>query len=298
MKFLILFLLTGLVACSSNKDKATDAPAKVTNESFKKEKPLSDREMRDFYSANVKALSPALQDETVDRYTPEEMSQVSDPADPLLTMAVMCSKGEFDPAFGIASKSFNKYQKVPGYWNQVANCHLNMGNSRKALLFYNKALEVSPDYVPTLNNIGVMYSRQGQDQKALVAFERANKNAKFSKTPRYNLAKLYLTYGLADEALPIFKALLSDSPQDVDLQNSVASAHFLMSNYQEAAQNYVKIPAEQLYSAEVGLNFALTLNKLGKQPEAIKVFNAVKEPSAPELKRYYSIVKAQLGERK
>src|SRR5690606_26483309 len=259
-------------------EKKEPTSREVPNQAFKKERPLSTREIKDFYSANISTLTPALQDETLDRHAPAEISQVKDSADPLLTIAVRCGRGEFADAFSVAGKAFDRYQTIPAYWTLVANCPLKQRNAREALLFYNKALEVSPVYVPALNNIGVLYSRQGQDQKALVAFEKAYKSSRFSKTPRYNLAKTYLTYGLSDEALPILKALLSDSPQAVDLLNSVATAYFLMSDYAQAAHYYQKIPAGLWASAEIGLNYALTLKKLGRGADAAKVFNGVKFP--------------------
>ena len=298
MKSSSIFLLLLVVACSSadKSGKNTSAPDKVTNSSFKKEKALSPSEVKDFYVDSTKSLNPALQDETLDRLNKEELSQVNTDTDPLVEMSVLCANKEFSKAFKIASKSFNSYQKVPQYWNLVANCHLNDKSYRKALLFYNKALEVKPNYVPALNNIGVMYSRQGQDQKALVAFERANKQSKFSKTPRYNLAKLYLTYGLAESAQPLFMSLLNEAPQDVDLLNAVASTYYLMSDYRTALSYYQRIPQSEWKRAEIGLNLAVTLKKTGKAKEAGQVFDIVSKPGNSDLKRYYSVVEAQLGD--
>jgi tetratricopeptide (TPR) repeat protein len=296
MKFLIPLIF--LAACASTNDKlkvADKASSKVSSESFRKEKPLSNAQVKDFYEVTVKASSPALQDETIDRYTPSEIEKVNSSGDTLLDISLQCLKGDFKGAFQTASQSFNRYQKVAAYWNQVANCHLNTGSFRKALLFYNKALEVSPDYVPALNNIGVMYSRQGQDQKALIAFERAGKLGKFSKTPRYNLARLYLTYGLAESALPVLQSLLNESPNDVDLLNSVGSSYFLLSDYQRAMSYFSKIPQAEWKRAEIGLNVSLTLNKLGKASDAKKVFDMVATPKDAELKRYYSSIGTQLG---
>ncbi|MGE3609048.1 MAG: tetratricopeptide repeat protein [Bacteriovoracaceae bacterium] len=291
-KLLILFLM---VSCSSTKN--TDGPVKkVDNAAFKKEKILNNNEVADYYLNNSKALNPALQDETLDRYTKDEVHLLENTNDPLVEISARCSKGEFDQAFAVASKVFNRYQKVAAYWNQVANCHLNQGSHRKALLFYNKALEVVPNYVPALNNIGVMYSRQGQDQKALVAFEKANKQSRFAKTPRYNLAKLYLSYGIADLALPMFQSLLSSSPNDADLLNAVGSCYFLMSDYQQAYNYYAQIPRGEIEKSEVGLNLAITLKKLGRVADAQKIFKAVKGPKNTKLKQYYLVVETQLGE--
>lgn len=294
MKYLIPLLI--LAACSSKPDKAPRKEIQVRNEDFKKEKPITSAQISDYYQTSAKSKNPALQDETLDRMSGDEFSSVNASADPLLDISIRCMKRDFENAFAIAAKNFNKYQKVAPYWNQVANCHLNQGSYRKALLFYNKALEVKPGYVPALNNIGVMYSRQGQDQKALVAFERANAQSRFSKTPRYNLATLYQTYGMADSALPIFESLLNESPTDVDLLNSVASAHFILSNYPQALAHFERIPKSEWKRPEIGLNLAMTLKKSGKASEANDVFDEINKPTGSALKRYYSVIKNQLGD--
>lgn len=300
MKFSLLPLLI-VVACSSGEkasERNTDAPAKVTNQSFKKEKVLTNNEVPDFYSLNTASVNPALQDETLDRYSAEEIAAMADSTDPLMELALRCSRGDFNNAFAVAAKHFNKYQKVAPYWNQVANCHLNQGSFRKALLFYNKALEVKPNYIPALNNIGVMYSRMEQDQKALVAFERANSTSKFAKTPRYNLAKMYLIYGLAEPAQPILKGLLDSSPGDIDLQNSVANTYFLMSDYSKAFSYFQQIPPAHWSKPEIGLNLAVTLKKLGKGEDANRVFEGIQKPKNQALARYYTSVENYLGDKK
>lgn len=300
MKLLSLALLSTILACSSSSNKVDydepSNPDKVTKDSFKKEKILAPTEMKDFYVEKPKSLNPALQDETLDRYTVDEIETLADSKDPLIEIALRCSKKDFDNAFAAAGKAFNRYQKIAAYWNLIANCHLNQGSSRKALLFYNKALEVSPGYVPALNNIGVLYSRQSEDQKALVAFEKANKQSRFAKTPRYNLARLYLSYGIADAALPLFQGLLNEAPQDVDLLNAVASSHFILGDYAKAQSLYARIPEGELSRAEIGLNYAVTLKKLGQDKAAKKIYSDVDKPKQSNLKEYYTSVGGQLGD--
>lgn len=298
MKTSLLLTLVFLMSCASGdkKEQASDSSETVKDDLFTKQKPLKNSEVADFYAGNQASLNPALADETIDRYSPEELSTLSDSKDPLLDISLNCARGDFKAAFTTASKSFDKYQKIATYWNLIANCHLNQGAHRKALLFYNKALEVKPNYVPALNNIGVMYSRMGQDQKALVAFERANKESKFTKTPRYNLAKLYLSYGLADLAYPIFQSLSLASEQDVDLINAVAACQFLTSDYNAALATFERIPRALWSRPEIGLNIAVSLKKLGKNDEASKVFNDIEKPKSQDLARYYATVKKQMGE--
>ena len=295
MKYLLLISLAVLSACSSAEQKRSIKVENVTNEDFKKPKVLAAKDIPDYYPENIAAASPALQDETLDRYSADELKKLAESTDPLLEISLLCSKRDFEKSFAVASKIFNEYQKVPGYWNVVANCHLNQGSYRKALLFYNKALEINSGYGPALNNIGVMYSRQGLDQKALIAFERANKQAKFSKTPKYNLARVYLAYGLVDLALPLFQALHSNSLQDADLLNAMGTCYFLISDYQRAWTYFQKIPADLWENAEYGLNIAVTLSKISKKAEGLKVLKNTQEPKNGKLRNYYAAVEKQLG---
>ncbi len=284
-----------LASCASVKHDLPEDKARA-NARFKKEKPLTTTEVPSFYEGTSRSSNPALSDETMDRHTDEELSKVTNTTDPLIEVSIRCAKEDFKAAFAIASKHFDRYQKIPSYWNLIGNCHLNQGSPRKALLFYNKAIEVSPNYVPAMNNIGVLYSRQGEKQKALIAFEKANRQSKFSKTPRYNLAKLYLTYGLAEDALPIFDGLHTANPTDVDLINSVASCYFLKADYQMALTYYQKIPEAELSKPEIGLNYALTLSKLGKKEEARTVLAGVDDPKTTAFKRYQASVETQIGD--
>lgn len=296
MKYLLVVSLIFLGACASKPQKTSAPEVSISNSDFKKDAPLRSSEVKDFYVGGPKSINPALQDETLDRLTSKEIKELKTQGDPLIEIAYNCASKDIDEGLKIASRYFNRYQKIPQYWNLIGNCHLKKGSQRKALLFYNKALELNANYVPALNNIGVMYTHQGQFQKALVAFERANNKSKFAKTPRYNLAKLYLMYGMADAALPHFQSLLNQAPQDVGLLNAVAASYFIIGDYPKALSFYQQIPKGETERPEIGLNYAMTLSRLGQKKDAVNVFESVDAPKSGELKNYYSVVKSRLGE--
>jgi tetratricopeptide (TPR) repeat protein len=295
MRYQLLVLSLVVFSCSSNQKSSSKIAENINTASFKKQKALSPAEVKDYYTTKIKSQNPALQDETLDRYTSEELSKMGESQDPLLEISLACLKRDFTKAFNSASKLYDRFQKVPSYWTQVANCHLGQANLRKAMLFYNKALEIDAGYVPALNNLGVLYQKNGDDQKALVAFEKANKQSRFSKTPRYNLGKLYLKYGLTDLSLPLLKGLLNESPEDVDLLNAVATAYFFASDYSSALIYYQKIPQDYWRVAEVGLNLSATVKNLGKAQEAVKIFKEIKKPESRMMNDYYQDIARQLG---
>ncbi len=218
--------------------------------------------------------------------------------DNLIEISFLCRQGNYEQAENLVSSTFNTYNKLPVFWNIIGNCHLKKGNLRRALLFYNKAIELSPSYVPALNNIGIIYLKQGSDQKALVAFEKANVASRFSKTPRYNLSRLYLIYGLAEQAKPLIDSLLNDSPSDNDLLNMAATSYLILGDYKTSLTIFNKIPRHKFSTPEFGLNYVVALLKNGDSKLAAQQFNAVVIPTQPEFKDYYLKIKAEMGEAK
>lgn len=290
-------LLSFLVSCSSsNKANKEVDVEKVSNEAFKKEKPLLFGAGNDYYSNNLQVESPGLQDETIDRFSSDELNKIENQGDELLRLAITCAKKERNESAKLIDKLYQKYQNYPSYWTQVANCYLKQGEQRKALLYYNKALEISSSYTPALNNIGVLYYQQGQHQKALVAFERANTSSRFSKTPRLNLARIYLTYGLADQALPVISGLIKQVPNDNDLIVTLANVYFVKAEYQEALKTFFRLDQKLWQSADVGLNVSYSLYKVGKKKDAANVFDKIDKPKEASLKNYYNEMQSLIGD--
>lgn len=306
MKFLLLSLALLLAGCGSTGTKQAadgggtndfsidigdDENEKVDlpPQGFQKKQKLAYNKADDHYEAPTAAN--ALASESADRMGKSETAGLKDP---LGTMMVTCYQRNFEKGFAIASELFDTHQNLPTYWNQVATCHLLQGSERKALLFYNKALEVTPNYVPALNNIGVIYSKSGQDQKALVAFQKALANGKFTKTPRYNLAFMLLRYGLAEEALGHFRGLSEEAPQDAELRIGLANALALTQRWPEAWEQFGQVPAELRRRSDVGLNMALAAQHAGDPQSARSILDATEVGSAD--RDYAAEIRRSLGE--
>ncbi len=264
-----------LAACASDgrrespqADAGTGTPVKA--EAFNKKPKLKYSRATDFYATKA-SPGNALAAETAGRQGKAEALEAAG-KDPLGAMMLACYRRDFTQGFSLAEAMFDTHQTLPTYWNQVATCHLLQGNERKALLFYNKALETTPGYVPSLNNIGVMYGKEGHDQKALVALQKALDGGRFTKTPRYNLAFLLLRYGIAEEALSHFRALSADAPQDAELRAGAANALVLLQRWPEAWQEFSQVPDKLRRRSDVGVNMALTAHRLGKAQEARAIF--------------------------
>ncbi len=142
-----------------------------------------------------------------------------------------------------------------------------------------------------------MYMHERDYSRALVAFERAKKAGDFSRTPRFNLAHLYLGFGLYDKAIKEANTLYNSKSQDIDLLNVLATAHVMKGQYKQAQNYYKKIDTDYLEMDRFGINYALNEFYLGNKNKAHDLLSNVDKMTSAEWKEYYLSAKNFLGVR-
>ncbi|MBT4792900.1 MAG: hypothetical protein HON90_15095 [Halobacteriovoraceae bacterium] len=163
------------------------------------------------------------------------------------------------------------------------------------MLFYNKALALKPNYVPALNNLGVMYVLEKDFSRALVAFKRARKISDFSRTPRFNLANLYLNFGLYNKSIYHAKTLYKNGMKDVDVLNMLATSHLMRSEAKLAISYFQQIESDFLEEARFGVNYAFALFNVGNKEKAKDVLDDVSGKMNKHWKAYYNEVAKLIG---
>ena len=61
---------------------------------------------------------------------------------------------------------------TPEYWKNRGNEEVKLNNLDKGLEFYKNALEIDPDYLPALHNLGMVYKRLGNEKESELYFNR------------------------------------------------------------------------------------------------------------------------------
>jgi Flp pilus assembly protein TadD len=158
---------------------------------------------------------------------------------------------------------------------------------RKAILYFNKSLEFKPNYSPALNNIGVMYREMGDDQKAEVAFDSATKSSPYAKTPRFNLAQIYLEYGLSGNARTHLNVLVK-AGGDSTVYNSMAISYLMENNLKLAGKYFSKVNHDDLEKPEFGINYALYLIRIKQLEKAEDVISDIEIDNKSKYFRAYT----------
>lgn len=288
-----VFLLFLAVSCASqqqgkleNVDGHTEEDLSwLKNEDFRPT-PTVDYDIREDFYLEELSSEDSLKKESIERAPKKVLNRIEDSEDPISQLASLCYQKEGQKASRLMDKMYERYKNHPAYWNQIGTCYLNNDEHQRAELFYNKALDEKEDYAPAVNNLGVIYYREKRFQKAMSAFEKASSINRFSLTPSYNLAQLYLQFGFIDKAEGLFKALWRQSNSDRDVINALATIFLLKNNIDQSLRLFGELSSEELEKAEFGLNYAVALKMANRTDDAMEILSDVRAGQSQDLSDY------------
>jgi Flp pilus assembly protein TadD len=298
MRKILTLLLTFLfvVSCSSTRKSKDDIDlSDLSEDDFKVNNQVLYNQRDDQFSG--------LQDESRAVLSTESLARLSDPSDLEVKgiideITIACYEKEYDKAFKLIKEQSGSYKRNPIFWNQVGTCFMLKGERRKALLFYNKALEFKASYSPAYNNLGFMYKLEKEDQKALVAFTRSKKSNRYARTPLFNLGNLYLEYGLFNQAISTFQGLYNLDKKDVDVLNGLAVANLMKGNLKRSKFFYTQLDVDFFEDPNFGVNYAYLLYKENKKGQAKEVLADLDKENLGSWKEYYSKLSELIGDKK
>ncbi|MEI8348093.1 MAG: tetratricopeptide repeat protein, partial [Pseudomonadota bacterium] len=120
----------------------------------------------------------SLAKESLARLPEPQLAEVAKGEEPINKILGYCYHREFEQAFKVIDQIYRPYRNHPSYLTAIGTCYYLKGQSKKALLFYNKARDLDPKFAPVYNNMGVLYQQEGKDQKG---HQKKEKKMKFKK---------------------------------------------------------------------------------------------------------------------
>jgi adenylate cyclase len=110
---------------------------------------------------------------------------------------------------------------------------------KEAILNYKKVLDLTPDNVMAINNMGASYLFLGDFENAIPAFEKAlalsPSSASFS-----NLGTAYYYLGFFNKAVEYYQKAIDLSPSDVSNLNDIADAYYFIDGKKDLSYDYRK----------------------------------------------------------
>jgi tetratricopeptide (TPR) repeat protein len=180
----------------------------------------------------------------------------------------------------IFDKALSDYQRAlelepdNSYYEAIATCYFNLGQTSEALDAINKFIPAMPDHAPGYRIRGLIYMRLRKRPEAVEDFTRYLETYADNALINNNIAWLKSFLGLYDEALVhINKAM--ERADDATVHDTRGQVYWLMGNYEAALADYEQ--AQNLDNTHVGFQVGkiVALFSLGRKDEAIAAWQQI-----------------------
>lgn len=195
--------------------------------------------------------------------------------------------------FGIAEEIYlqilEQKRDQPEVLNYLGVLRFQIGFPEDGIRFILAALEIDPNYVDALNNLGNILRKQNQLEVAEKMYRRAIDVAPDFCEAHMNLAALMYSSDRYEEALIQARLVEQHSPQMFDAGEIAANSIEinslkLSSDFAGAAKSYLKVMERRTFDANVHQNLARILCNLNRRDEAVEAYRrwVEMEPDNPE----------------
>ena len=192
-----------------------------------------------------------------------------------LSSAIRAYKlGDLDLAEQRLDKAFaSGGTKIP-YLHLLAG---HIAHSRGALAEAEKSWrrvhEIDPDNGEAWNNLGVLYRRRGEDEKALAAFEEAAAKAPKRPDIPYNIGNLHKTAKRYDEAIAAYNRAIEVDPEYAPAYNNLGTLYEACHEREKALKVFKRGLSADKGDASIRFNMGLVFQEEKRWDDARDAFD-------------------------
>jgi tetratricopeptide (TPR) repeat protein len=147
------------------------------------------------------------------------------------------------------------------------------GKIKEAIDHYNKALRITPDYVPPYYNRGNAYAELGQYQLAFEDYNQAILLQPDYAEAYYNRGSAYSKFGQHQLAIDDFNKAIALNPNYAKAHNNRGITYGKLGQYQNAIENFNKAISLDHNNTRLYNNRGFAYAKLGQYQRAIEDYN-------------------------
>ncbi|KJU87414.1 conserved hypothetical protein, membrane [Candidatus Magnetobacterium bavaricum] len=130
----------------------------------------------------------------------------------------------------------------------------------------------SPNKVRPQYDLGVFYDQSGDFEKALIQYQRAIELNPKDSEAYYNMGNVYQKQGDLDAAIKKYQTALKLNPDYFEAHNNLGNILFKQGQYQEAMEQYQEVIRLKPDYADAHNNLGSVYGILGRDDEAIEEF--------------------------
>ncbi len=185
----------------------------------------------------------------------------------------------FQEALAHAKKASELGPMLPAAWRQLGKVYKEMqgvpGATEWGVKSFEQAKKLEPSHADTLTNLGIMYKRQGQEEKAQKELEQAIFLNPRHKEARQELGLLLEETGEKDRAYALMRETALLFPEDGKILFQLGRMEYNRGHTAQAIELFERVLALSSTDSNARYALAVALAKEGKEEEALKHFEQV-----------------------
>ena len=177
---------------------------------------------------------------------------------------------------GIKGADFDQLEQklndVDAYYNMGIALQ-KQNKLEEAIVAYNKALSIKPDYVEAYYNMGIALQVQNKLEEAIEAYNKTIALKPDNADAYYNMGIALKEQGKLEEAIVAYNKALSIKPDYADTYYNMGIALKEQGKLEGAIEAYNKALSIKPNYADTYYNMGIALKEQGKLEEAIEAYN-------------------------
>jgi tetratricopeptide (TPR) repeat protein len=181
-------------------------------------------------------------------------------------------KNQNENKFDAATDFYNKILEIdPNHLpalNNLGIIHKILRDNQKAKDCYEKVIKIDPNHIQALNNLGTVFRELGDNQKAKIYYEKAIAIDSNYTIALNNLAQTYRLLKEHQKAKDLYNKILEIDPNHTQANISLGSIHRELGEYQKAKVHYEKIVGINPDNIAILYNLGVMARELGENKKA------------------------------
>ena len=163
------------------------------------------------------------------------------------------------------------------YLKELGSIYVKSGEDEKAIPYYEQIITFYPHYIDAMTSLGAIYRRLKRYEESIEILERAVDEGRQSADVNYNLGFTYREMGNWDDAIEAFSSVVNENPSDVLAYNHLGAIYLEKKDYQKSIAAFKRGLQIDPNHPILNYNLARCFSKAKMYSDSIRCFqNALK----------------------
>nr|MCR4953432.1 tetratricopeptide repeat protein [Treponema sp.] len=124
------------------------------------------------------------------------------------------------------------------YLNELGSIYVKAGQDEKAIPYYEQIIMFYPHYVEAMNSLGAIFRRLKRYDESVQILRRALEEERQIPSVNYNLGFTFKEMGRYDDAIEAFDYVITEKPDDVLAYNHLGVLYLAKKEYQKSISSF------------------------------------------------------------